>query len=173
MSELKIRNITLEDFKAQYHLSGFPGEIGFTKGYEITELEELMKSKENHSVYYLIEGKLYEVPQTQEERSESHSSMEVELQRVEVLNDQFRDALIGLREYLYQGNGRSDSIEAKAIRAEMKQCVEEAQAIVKRCQIKNKEQLKANSKKYFLIEFLSGIFGDEIYNTETEIDCGL
>lgn len=173
MSELKIRSITLEDFKAQYHLTSAPGEIGFPKGYEITKLEELMKSKENQSVYYLIEGKLYEAPKTQEEILESHPSREVDLQRVEGLNDQFRDALISLREYLYQGNGRSDSIEAKAIRAEMKQYIEEAQAIVKRCQIKNKEQLKANSKKYFLIEFLSGIFGDEIYNTETEIDCGL
>ncbi|HAT4359404.1 TPA: hypothetical protein I9151_002954, partial [Clostridium perfringens] len=98
-----------------------------------------------------------------------------DIETIEKLNEEFRDSLISLREFLYHGNGKLDSEEARAIQVSMNNNIKSAKEILNRHNIVDKDQLKKMSKKYFMPDFLNGVFGNEEYNfeNEVEIDCGL
>lgn len=102
----------------------------------------------------------------------------LEIQKVEELNESFRDALVQEREYM--GNARTivDPAQAKEVQAIIKKCVEEARVILDQNDVKSREELKIMSKKYFMMEFLNELFKDGVYdseacNMEIDIDCGL
>ncbi|WP_053982546.1 hypothetical protein [Niameybacter massiliensis] len=100
-----------------------------------------------------------------------------EIQRIEELNDKFRDALITERE-LYHSRTMANPAEEKEMQILMKQYINEAKEILTQQGIKTREELKAISKKYFMVEFLNELFKDqtynsEAYNVEIDIDCGL
>ncbi|NGU22053.1 hypothetical protein G6Z36_10405, partial [Clostridium perfringens] len=126
----------------------------------------------SEEVYFLIEDKLYAEPK--EAIGEGELSRE-EIETIEKLNEEFRDSLISLREFLYHGNGKLDSEEARDIQVSMNNNIKSAKEILNRHNIVDKDQLKKMSKKYFMPDFLNGVFGNEEYNfeNEVEIDCGL
>ena len=85
------------------------------------------------------------------------------------------DTLISLREFLYHGNGKLDSEEVEIFSFQLNNNIKSAKEILNRHNIVDKDQLKKMSKKYFMPDFLNGVFGNEEYNfeNEVEIDCGL
>ena len=48
--------------------------------------------------------------------------------------------------------------------------IKSAKEILNRHNIVDKDQLKKMSKKYFMPDFLNGVFGNEEYNFENEVD---
>ena len=100
-----------------------------------------------------------------------------EIQRIEELNESFRDALINERE-LYHSRTMGNPAGEKEMHMLMQQYVKEAREILDKHDIKTRDGLKAMSKKYFTVEFLNELFKDnaynsEAYNIEIDIDCGL
>ena len=61
------------------------------------------------------------------------------------------------------------------IQAFMNLKIKEGKNILLKYEELSKEDLKKSSKKYFMPDFLQGIFGEEDYSfeKEVEIDCGL
>ena len=55
----------------------------------------------------------------------------------------------------------------------MNHCVKEAKILLSQNNIQDPATLKEVSNKYFMVEFLNGVFDTEIYAIEDEIDCGL
>nr|WP_307989388.1 hypothetical protein [uncultured Niameybacter sp.] len=96
-----------------------------------------------------------------------------EIEQLEKLNATFRDALISFREYRYHGGGQIDENILRNLQESMKLCVQEAKTILAQNNIQDLSTLKEMSNKYFMIEFLNGVFDTEIYAVEDEIDCGL
>ena len=96
---------------------------------------------------------------------------EVDIAKLEKLNEDFRDALITFREYRYHGAGIEQS-KVTAIQLVMKRCIEEANILLNKNKIKDKKILKEVSHKYFMVEFLNELFGDDVYYIEEDIDCG-
>ncbi|MEG0326838.1 MAG: hypothetical protein RR618_09985 [Cellulosilyticaceae bacterium] len=156
-----------------YNLSEEQSENYFSCGYPASELSNLM-DEFGDKTYILIEDKLYkEFKETSDEESSNSLVSQAEVEKIEKLNEEFRDALISSREYLYHGGSALNSEEAKAVRATMNGCINEAKEILNESDIKGIEQLKKMSKKHFIAEFLEGLFGNEIYHFEDHIDCGL
>ena len=155
MKELRIKKFTVEEFKNKFNLDN----IENISAYEVSELGNLFENS-SEDVYFLIEDKLYAEPK--KAIGEGELSRE-EIETIEKLNEEFRDSLISLREFLYHGNGKLDSD------------IKSAKEILNRHNIVDKDQLKKMSKKYFMPDFLNGVFGNEEYNfeNEVEIDCGL
>lgn len=96
-----------------------------------------------------------------------------EIEKLEKLNATFRDALISFREYRYHGGGQIDENILRNLQESMKLCVKEAKTILAQNNIQDLSTLKEMSNKYFMVEFLNGVFDTEIYAVEDEIDCGL
>ena len=96
-----------------------------------------------------------------------------EIEQLEKLNATFRDALISFREYRYHGGGQIDENILRNLQESMKLCVQEAKTILAQNNIQDLSTLKEMSNKYFMVEFLNGVFDTEIYAVEDEIDCGL
>lgn len=96
-----------------------------------------------------------------------------EIEQLEKLNATFRDALISFREYRYHGGGQIDENILRNLQESMKLCVNEAKTILAQNNIQDLSTLKEMSNKYFMVEFLNGVFDTEIYAVEDEIDCGL
>ncbi|MDK0538170.1 hypothetical protein QTH16_08745 [Clostridium perfringens] len=167
MKELRIKKFTAEEFKNKFNLDN----IENISAYEISELGNLFENS-SEEVYFLIEDKLYAEPK--ETIGEGELSRE-DIETIEKLNEEFRDSLISLREFLYHGNGKLDSEEARTIQVAMNNNIKSAKEILNRYNIIDKDQLKKMSKKYFMPDFLNGVFGNEEYNfeNEVEIDCGL
>lgn len=168
MKELKIKKMTEEEFKNEFKL----GSIDEIKAYELSELGNIIEISNEEEVYFLVDNKLYATPKAttcDEEISQS------DIESIEKLNEEFRDSLISLREFLYHGNGKLDSAEAVAIQVSMNNNIKTAKEIVVKHSITNKDEIKKLSKKYFMPDFLNGVFGNEEYNFENEvdIDCGL
>ena len=168
MKELKIKKMTEEEFKNEFKL----GSIDEIKAYELSELGNIIEISNEEEVYFLVDNKLYATPKAiacDEEISQS------DIETIEKLNEEFRDSLISLREFLYHGNGKLDSAEAVAIQVSMNNNIKVAKEIVVKHSITNKDEMKKLSKKYFMPDFLNGVFGNEEYNFENEvdIDCGL
>lgn len=168
MKELKIKKVTLEDFKKDFNLL----DLDKVKTYELSDLGNIMEISKDNEVYFLIEDKLYAKPKETicyEEISKS------EIETIEKLNEEFRDSLISLREFLYHSNGKLDSKEAIDMQISMNNNIKDAKEIVVKYEMKDKSDLKKLSKKYFMPDFLNGVFGEEEYNFENEvdIDCGL
>ncbi|MDU4761756.1 hypothetical protein [Clostridium perfringens] len=166
MKELRIKKFTVEEFKNKFNLDN----IENISAYEISELGNLFENS-SEEVYFLIEDKLYAEPK--EAIGEELSREDIET--IEKLNEEFRDSLISLREFLYHGNGKLDSEEARDIQVSMNNNIKSAKEILNRHNIVDKDQLKKMSKKYFMPDFLNGVFCNEEYNfeNEVEIDCGL
>ena len=174
MKAIRIKKMTIEEFKIEYNLEEKQGEGHFPCGYPVSELSTIIDSSDEEKTYILVEDKLYEEPgEVNSEVFVNHVSAQEAIEMLEGLNERFRDALISLREYLYHGMGAADSSRAKEIQLEMNQCINEAKVLLDRHAIKDRGQLKEMSKKYFMVEFLNSLFGDEGYSTEIEIDCGL
>ena len=167
MKELRIKKFTVEEFKNKFNLDS----IENISAYEISELGNLFENS-SEEVYFLIEDKLYAEPK--ESIGEGELSRE-DIETIEKLNEEFRDSLISLREFLYHGNGKLDSEEARDIQVSMNNNIKSAKEILNRHNIVDKDQLKKMSKKYFMPDFLNGVFGNAEYNfeNEVEIDCGL
>lgn len=168
MQELKIKKMTMEEFKNEFSLEG----IEKLSTYELSELGNIIDNSKEGEIYFLVENKLYAEPKASlcnEELSKS------EIESIEKLNEEFRDSLISLREFLYHGNGKLDSEEARAIQVSMNNNIKTAKEILVKHNITNKDEIKKLSKKYFMPDFLNGVFGNEEYNFENEvdIDCGL
>ena len=137
-----------------------------------SELGNLFENS-SEEVYFLIEDKLYAEPK--EAIGEGELSRE-DIETIEKLNEEFRDSLISLREFLYHGNCNFlKMLGAKDIQVSMNNNIKSAKEILNRHNIVDKDQLKKMSKKYFMPDFLNGVFGNEEYNfeNEVEIDCGL
>lgn len=96
-----------------------------------------------------------------------------EIAKLEKLNATFRDALISFREYRYHGGGEIDENILRNLQESMKLCVNEAKTLLAKNNIQDLSTLKEMSNKYFMVEFLNGVFDTEIYAVEDEIDCGL
>lgn len=174
MREFKIKRMTMEEFKLKYHLEGKSGEGLFPSGYLLSELGDLMDKSQEDRTYILVENQVYEESAIiKDEVCANHLSAQEIVDRVEKLNERFRDSLIDLREYLYSGKGAASSSQAKEIQLLMNQCIHEAKEILEKHNIKSRDQLKEMSKKHFIVEFLNGLFEDELYNVDIEIDCGL
>ena len=173
MKELNIKQMTKEAFVAQYNLTEEESQSYFAKGHPVSELANLMSQSEGVN-YLLIEGQLYQaydVAQTTEEQVPSVEQSDIE--KIEQLNEAFRDALIHLREYMYHPNSSINSEKAKVVKREMEACIMQAKEVLNKHEIKDVETLKKLSKKHFIAEFLEGVCGSEIYYFEDHIDCGL
>lgn len=96
-----------------------------------------------------------------------------EISKLEKLNATFRDALISFREYRYHGGGEIDESILRNLQESMNHCVKEAKTLLAQNNIQDVSTLKEVSNKYFMVEFLNGVFDMEIYAVEDEIDCGL
>lgn len=96
-----------------------------------------------------------------------------DITKLEKLNADFRDALITFREYRYHGGGGLDEATVRAIQLAMNHCIKEAKVLLTQNNISDVDTLKKVTNKYFMIEFLNGVFDTEIYSVEDEIDCGL
>ena len=96
-----------------------------------------------------------------------------QISKLEELNASFRNALISFREYRYHGGGELDENILKNLQATMNHCVKEAKILLSQNNIQDPATLKEVSNKYFMVEFLNGVFDTEIYAIEDEIDCGL
>ena len=174
MKEFKIKRMTMEEFKLKYHVEEKPGEDLFSCGYSLSELGDLMDRSEEDKTYILVEDKVYaELDLAKNEVCANHLSDQEIVESVEKLNERFRDSLIDLREYLYSGRGAANSSQAKEIQLLMNQCIQEAKEILDKYNIRSRDQLKVMSNKHFIAEFLNGLFEDELYNVDIEIDCGL
>ena len=156
MKELRIKKFTVEEFKNKFNLDN----IENISAYEVSELGNLFENS-SEEVYFLIEDKLYAEPK--EAIGEGELSRE-DIETIEKLNEEFRDSLISLREFLYHGNGKLDSEEARDIQVSMNNNIKSAKEILNRHNIVDKDQLKKMSKKYFMPDFLNGVFGNEEYN---------
>ncbi|WP_338730242.1 hypothetical protein [Clostridium perfringens] len=165
MKELRIKKFTVEEFKNKFNLDN----IENISAYEVSELGNLFENS-SEEVYFLIEDKLYAEPK--EAIGEGELSRE-DIETIEKLNEEFRDSLISLREFLYHGNGKLDSEEARDIQVSMNNNIKSAKEILNRHNIVDKDQLKKMSKKYFMPDFLNGVFGNDNFENEVEIDCGL
>lgn len=168
MQELKIKKMTMEEFKDEFRLKG----IEKLSTYELSELGNIIDNSKEGEIYFLVENKLYAEPEASLCKEELSKS---EIESIEKLNEEFRDSLISLREFLYHGNGKLDSEEARAIQISMNNNIKTAKEILVKHNITNKDEIKKLSKKYFMPDFLNGLFGNEEYNFENEvdIDCGL
>ena len=96
MKELRIKKFTVEEFKNKFNLDN----IENISAYEVSELGNLFENS-SEDVYFLIEDKLYAEPK--KAIGEGELSRE-EIETIEKLNEEFRDSLISLREFLYHGN---------------------------------------------------------------------
>lgn len=168
MQELKIKKMTIEEFKNEFSLDNMENILA----YELNELGNIIDNSKEEEVYFLVENKLYATPKASTCDEEICQS---EIETIEKLNEEFRDSLISLREFLYHGNGKLDSEEAVAIQVSMNNNIKAAKEIVIKHNITDKSEMKKLSKKYFMPDFLNGVFGNEEYNfeNEVEIDCGL
>ena len=140
MKELRIKKFTVEEFKNKFNLDN----IENISAYEVSELGNLFENS-SEEVYFLIEDKLYAEPK--EAIGEGELSRE-DIETIEKLNEEFRDSLISLREFLYHGNGKLDSEEARDIQVSMNNNIKSAKEILNRHNIVDKDQLKKMSKKY-------------------------
>lgn len=93
--------------------------------------------------------------------------------KLEKLNETFRDALIQFREHRYHGGNTLNEDILRNLQGTMNKCITEAKLLLAKNNISNISALKEASNKYFMIEFLNGVFDTEIYSIEDEIDCGL
>ena len=138
MKELRIKKFTVEEFKNKFNLDN----IENISAYEVSELGNLFENS-SEEVYFLIEDKLYAEPK--EAIGEGELSRE-DIETIEKLNEEFRDSLISLREFLYHGNGKLDSKEARDIQVSMNNNIKLAKEILNRHNIVDKDQLKKMSK---------------------------
>lgn len=165
MKELHIKHMTEEEFKKKFKID----KLENVAYHEISELKELVKKAEGE-YYYLVTDLLFEDPSADYDEEDLS---EEEIKTIEDLNDEFRDSLIELREFLCHNNGSLDSEKAKELQISMNKNIKEAKEILTKHNISNKEELKKMSNKFFMPDFLNGVFGDEEYNIENEVDCGL
>ena len=121
MKELRIKKFTVEEFKNKFNLDN----IENISAYEVSELGNLFENS-SEEVYFLIEDKLYAEPK--EAIGEGELSRE-DIETIEKLNEEFRDSLISLREFLYHGNGKLDSEEARDIQVSMNNNIKSAKEI--------------------------------------------
>ncbi|WP_297631511.1 hypothetical protein [uncultured Clostridium sp.] len=96
-----------------------------------------------------------------------------EIQKLESLNNEFRDILVGLREFLFSSDETMYSDEARGFQKTMDNCVREGKKILRENNIKTEEELKSVCKKFLIPDFLNGLFDNNVYIPEEEIDCGL
>ncbi|MGL6115108.1 MAG: hypothetical protein ACRC1R_08705 [Cetobacterium sp.] len=96
-----------------------------------------------------------------------------EIQKLESLNNEFRDILVGLREFLFASDETMYSDEARGFQRTMDNCVREGKKILRENDIKTAEELKAVCNKFLIPDFLNGLFDNNVYIPEEEIDCGL
>lgn len=173
MKEFKIQRMTMEEFKLKYNLGERQGEGDFPRSYSVSELGNIMGMSNEDKTYILVEDRLYEVlNEVDGEGSTGKLLSQDEVETIERINEDFRDSLISLREQLYHGGGLG-SEKVKDIRLAMNRCINGAKEILDKNNIKDRDKLKGVSNKYFVEEFLGGLFGDEKYQLEDEIDCGL
>ena len=132
MKELRIKKFTVEEFKNKFNLDN----IENISAYEVSELGNLFENS-SEEVFFLIEDKLYAEPK--EAIGEGELSRE-DIETIEKLNEEFRDSLISLREFLYHGNGKLDSEEARDIQVSMNNNIKSAKEILNRHNIVDKDQ---------------------------------
>ncbi|MGL4850106.1 MAG: hypothetical protein ACRC28_14490 [Clostridium sp.] len=100
--------------------------------------------------------------------------MKVEdINKLEELNNKFRDALVDLREFLFSNGETVHSEKAKEFKALMDGCVREGKIILRDNGIKTKEELKEVYTKFLIPDFSNELFDCNVYIPEDEIDCGL
>lgn len=167
MEELKIINITMEEFKEKFNIKN---ENSLPKSYPVTELAAIMAKGENKN-YYLIADKLFEEPSVLENKNSSIT--ENEIKTLEELHDIYRDNLVGYREFLFYSKGDSDSEEAKAIKNEMNNCIDKGKVILNNYNITTLEELKSHTTKFFIPDFINTLLNIDNFNILDEIDCGL
>lgn len=167
MKEIRIEKVTLEEFKGKFK------EVNMDKikSYALGDLNKIFENSIEVS-YFLIGDRIYS-PLEKREGLKELTKEDIEI--IENLNEEFRDSLISLREFLYNGRGALESKEAMEIQAFMNLKIKEGKNILLKYEELSKEDLKKSSKKYFMPDFLQGIFGEEDYSfeKEVEIDCGL
>lgn len=164
MKELNIKNITLEEFKSLYNIKDENKAVS----HPVSELGTLMAKGED-KVYYLIGDKLFEEPVLDINKDEVSAE---DKETIERLHDEFRDSLVDYRDYLYYRNGKENTEEAKSIQINMGKAVKNARAIVSKYNIKDEEEIKLMSSKFFIPDFLNAVLGTETFNDAYDIDCG-
>ncbi|MGL4990530.1 MAG: hypothetical protein ACRC57_05075 [Sarcina sp.] len=164
MKELNIKNTTMEEFKKNFDL-----ENDMPKSYHVSELGSLMV-KGDDKVYFLIEDRLYEEPVAKVYSIDEITQDDVK--KLEKLHDDYRDSLVDYREFLYYRNGEADSEEAKVIKEGMNEYLKEAKIILVKYNMKNEEDLKKVSTKFFIPDFTNTLFEVNNFNIIDEIDCG-
>ncbi|MGL5574254.1 MAG: hypothetical protein ACRDCW_01650 [Sarcina sp.] len=165
MSEVKIKNTTMEEFKAEFGLEN----VDAVQSHSVAELATLM-GKADGKTYYVIGDKLFEEPS--EELQDKEISKE-DIAEIEKLHDDYRDLLVEYREYLFYRRGDKDSEEAKKIRHIMADTIQRTRALLEKNGIKFAENLKEVSSKFFIPDFTNDVFKIDNFNMLDEIDCGL
>lgn len=165
MSEVKIKNTTIEEFKAEFALDNVEG----VTSYSVAELATLM-GKADGKTYYVIGDKLFEEP-NKEVQSKEVSQDDIVV--IEKLHDDYRDLLVEYREYLFYRRGDKDSEEAKKIRHTMGDTIIKTRELLEKNGIKFVEDLKEVSSKFFIPDFTNDVFRIDNFNMLDEIDCGL
>lgn len=165
MSEVKIKNTTIEEFKVEFGLDNVEG----VTSYSVAELATLM-GKANGKTYYVIGDKLFEEP-NKEVQSKEVSQDDIVV--IEKLHDDYRDLLVEYREYLFYRRGDKDSEEAKKIRHTMGDTIIKTRELLEKNGIKFVEDLKEVSSKFFIPDFTNDVFRIDNFNMLDEIDCGL
>ncbi|MGL4761086.1 MAG: hypothetical protein ACRCWG_06455 [Sarcina sp.] len=165
MSEVKIKNITMEEFKAEFGLKSVEGVVS----HSVAELASLM-GQANGKTYFVIGDKLFEEP-AQELQSKEVSKEDIA--EIEKLHDMYRDLLVEYREYLYYKRGDKDSEEARKIRHTMGDVILNTRALLEKSSIKFAENLNEVSTKFFIPDFTNDVFKVDTFNMLDEIDCGV
>ncbi|WP_297520341.1 hypothetical protein [uncultured Clostridium sp.] len=165
MSEVKIKNTTMEEFKAEFGLKGIDG----VKSYSVAELGTLMGNADGKT-YFVIGDKLFEEPSEELQNKEIAKEDIVEIEK---LHDAYRDLLVEYREYLYYKRGDKDSEEARKIKHTMNNVILKTRELLEKNSIKLEENLREASTKFFIPDFTNDVFKVDTYNMLDEIDCGL
>ena len=165
MSEVKIKNTTMEEFMTEFGLKSVEGVVS----HSVAELATLMGQADGKT-YFVIGDKLFEEPA--EELQVKEVSKE-DIAEIEKLHDMYRDLLVEYREYLYYRRGDKDSEEARKIRHTMGNVILKTRELLEKNNIKFEENLKEVSSKFFIPDFTNDVFKIDTFNMLDEIDCGI
>lgn len=165
MSEVKIKNITIEEFKKEFGLNNFEG----VANYSVSELASLM-GKADGKTYYVIGDRLFEEPSYEEKNKEVSKD---DISEIEKLHDDYRDLLVEYREFLFYRRGDKDSEEAIKIKRAMNSTILRTRELLEKNGVASVEDLKEVSTKFFIPDFTNDVFRIDNFNMIDEIDCGL
>ena len=165
MSEVKIKNTTIEEFKTEFKLNNIEG----IANYSVSELASLM-GRANGKTYYVIGDRLFEEPSYEIGVKEVSKD---DISEIEKLHDDYRDLLVEYREFLFYRRGDKDSEEAIKIKKAMNNTIMRTRELLEKNGINAVEDLKKASTKFFIPDFTNDVFRIDNFNMIDEIDCGL